>query len=72
MREAVGTGARGTTLLGLNRGAEALGFNSRQVKATSELIARLSEVPLPLSSRDFLQKNILLIKNLKQKKNWKV
>ncbi len=47
VREAVGTGARGTTLLGLNRGAEALGFNARQVKATSELIDRLSEAPLP-------------------------
>ncbi|MDJ0903499.1 MAG: peptidase domain-containing ABC transporter [Xenococcus sp. MO_188.B8] len=47
VREAVGTGARGTTLLGLNRGAEALGFNARQVKATSEIIDRLSEVPLP-------------------------
>ena len=31
VREAVGTGSRGTTLLGLNRGAEALGFNTRQV-----------------------------------------
>ena len=47
VREAVGTGARGTTLLGLNRGAEVLGFNSRQVKATSKLIDRLSEAPLP-------------------------
>jgi ABC-type bacteriocin/lantibiotic exporter with double-glycine peptidase domain len=27
VREAVGTGARGTTLLGLRRGAEALGFH---------------------------------------------
>ncbi|MGK7892727.1 MAG: peptidase domain-containing ABC transporter [Xenococcus sp. (in: cyanobacteria)] len=47
VREAVGTGARGTTLLGLNRGAEALGFNARQVKATSELLDRLNEAPLP-------------------------
>lgn len=47
IREAVGTGARGTTLLGLNRGAEAFGFNVRQVKATTEIIDRLSEVPLP-------------------------
>ena len=46
-REAVGTGARGTTLLGLSRGAEAFGFNIRQVKATPEFIDRLSEVPLP-------------------------
>ncbi|NJK56978.1 MAG: peptidase domain-containing ABC transporter [Pleurocapsa sp. SU_5_0] len=47
VREAVGTGARGTTLLGLNRGAEAFGFNVRQVKATTEIIDRLTEIPLP-------------------------
>ncbi|HEY9769945.1 MAG TPA: peptidase domain-containing ABC transporter [Coleofasciculaceae cyanobacterium] len=47
VREAVGTGARGTTLLGLNRGAEAFGFNVRQVKATTEIIDRISEIPLP-------------------------
>ena len=47
VREAVGTGARGTTLLGLNRGAEAFGFNVRQVKATAEIIDRLAEIPLP-------------------------
>ena len=47
VREAVGTGARGTTLLGLRRGAEALGFNCRQVKANEELIANLDAVPLP-------------------------
>ena len=47
IREAVGTGSRGTTLLGLNRGAEVFGFNARQVKATNEIIERLSEVPLP-------------------------
>jgi len=47
IREAVGTGSRGTTLLGLRRGAEALGFNARTVKATPELIDRLSEAPLP-------------------------
>ncbi|NET03329.1 MAG: peptidase domain-containing ABC transporter [Symploca sp. SIO2B6] len=46
-REAVGTGWRGTTLLGLGRGAEALGFHTRQVKASSELIERLNQVPLP-------------------------
>ena len=47
IREAVGTGARGTTLLGLNRGAEVFGFNARQVKATNQIIDRISEVPLP-------------------------
>jgi len=46
-REAVGTGARGTTLLGLRRGAEALGFNASQVKATPELLKRIERIPLP-------------------------
>jgi ABC-type bacteriocin/lantibiotic exporter with double-glycine peptidase domain len=47
VREAVGTGSRGTSLLGLKRGAEALGFNARQVKANPEMLERLNEVPLP-------------------------
>ena len=47
VREAVGTGARGTTLLGLRRGAEALGFNCRQVRANEELLANLDAIPLP-------------------------
>jgi ABC-type bacteriocin/lantibiotic exporter with double-glycine peptidase domain len=46
-REAVGTGSRGTSLLGLKRGAETLGFHARQVKATPQLLERLSEIPLP-------------------------
>jgi ABC-type bacteriocin/lantibiotic exporter with double-glycine peptidase domain len=48
IREAVGTGSRGTTLLGLRRGAEALGFHARQVQAPSKLIEQLQEAPLPL------------------------
>lgn len=47
MREAVGTGSRGTTLLGLYRGAEALGFNVRQVKASPQVFDHLAQVPLP-------------------------
>ena len=47
VREAVGTGQLGTTLLGLRRGAEALGLNARAVKTSSELLDRISEVPLP-------------------------
>ncbi len=47
VREAVGTGSRGTTLLGLRRGAETLGFHTRQVQATAQLIEKLNEVPLP-------------------------
>ena len=46
-RSAVGTGTRGTTLLGLRRGAEALGFNARPVKATPELIDNIKAAPLP-------------------------
>ena len=47
VREAVGTGARGTSLLGLSRGSEALGFNARQVKASPQLLDRLHQAPLP-------------------------
>ena len=47
MREAVGTGSRGTSLLGLRRGAEALGFNARQVKGTPQLLDQLHKTPLP-------------------------
>jgi ATP-binding cassette subfamily C protein len=47
IREAIGTGQQGTTLLGLRRGAEAFGFNARQVKVTPELIDRIDEAPLP-------------------------
>ena len=47
IREAVGTGQLGTTLLGLRRGAETLGFNARQVRVNGELVDRLNEAPLP-------------------------
>lgn len=47
VREAVGTGQLGTSLLGLRRGAEALGFNARAVKTSSEVLERMKEVPLP-------------------------
>jgi ABC-type bacteriocin/lantibiotic exporter with double-glycine peptidase domain len=47
VRELVGTGQFGTTLLGLKRGAETLGFHTRQARATPELIEKLHEVPLP-------------------------
>ena len=47
MREAVGTGSRGTTLLGLSRGAETLGFNARQIKASLQLLDQLHKAPLP-------------------------
>jgi ABC-type bacteriocin/lantibiotic exporter with double-glycine peptidase domain len=46
-REAVGTGARGTSLLGLSRGAETLGFNVRTVKASPQLLDQLHQAPLP-------------------------
>jgi ABC-type bacteriocin/lantibiotic exporter with double-glycine peptidase domain len=48
IRDAVGTGSRGTTLLGLRRGAEALGFHARQAQATPEAIEHLNRAPLPL------------------------
>jgi ABC-type bacteriocin/lantibiotic exporter with double-glycine peptidase domain len=48
IREAVGTGARGTTLLGLRRGAEVLGFHARPAQANPKMIEHLKEAPLPL------------------------
>jgi len=47
VREAVGTLSRGTSLLGLSRGAESLGFNARSVKATPQLLDQLNKAPLP-------------------------
>ncbi|WP_026734686.1 peptidase domain-containing ABC transporter [Fischerella sp. PCC 9605] len=47
IREAVGTGQFGTSLLGLKRGAETLGFNARPVKTSPELLSRMKEAPLP-------------------------
>ncbi len=46
IREAVGTGQLGTTMLGLKQGAEALSFYSRGVKAALEIVDR-GELPLP-------------------------
>ncbi|OKH39963.1 ABC transporter ATP-binding protein [[Phormidium ambiguum] IAM M-71] len=47
IREAVGTGKLGTTLLGLRRGAEALGFNARTVKSSPDVLDHMNDVPLP-------------------------
>lgn len=47
VREAVGTGQHGTSLLGLSRGAEALGFNARSVRTSPDILDRMSEAPLP-------------------------
>lgn len=47
IREAVGTGQLGTTMLGLMRGAEALGFNARAVKTPPEILDWIDELPLP-------------------------
>ncbi|MBN8564234.1 MAG: peptidase domain-containing ABC transporter [Leptolyngbya sp. UWPOB_LEPTO1] len=46
-RQAVGTGQMGTTLLGLKRGAEALGFNARSVRTSPQILDRLEDAPLP-------------------------
>jgi ATP-binding cassette subfamily C protein len=47
IREVVGTGQLGTTLLGLKRGAETLGFNARPVRTSPDLLNRMNEAPLP-------------------------
>ncbi len=46
-REAVGTGQLGTTLLGLRRGSEALGFFARSAIASPEILDRLHDIALP-------------------------
>ncbi len=47
VREAVGTGQLGTSLLGLKRGAEGLGFNTRGVRVAPEILDHLREITLP-------------------------
>lgn len=47
IREAIGTGQLGTTLLGLRRGSEALGFKARSVKVNPAILDKMHEVPLP-------------------------
>jgi ABC-type bacteriocin/lantibiotic exporter with double-glycine peptidase domain len=47
-REAVGTGTRGTTLLGLRRGAEGLGFHASQIHVKDPSKAKLDTAPLPV------------------------
>jgi ATP-binding cassette, subfamily C, bacterial len=46
-REAIGTGQLGTTLLGLRRGSETLGFYGRSAAASPEILDHISEIPLP-------------------------
>lgn len=47
VREAVGTGQLGTSLLGLKRGSEILGFNARGVRVAIEILEQLHELSLP-------------------------
>ncbi|MEM6449446.1 MAG: peptidase domain-containing ABC transporter [Cyanobacteria bacterium P01_D01_bin.105] len=47
VREAVGTGQLGTTLLGLRRGAESLGLHARSGKAAANALDHLGQLPLP-------------------------
>ena len=48
VRDAVGTTSTGTSLLGLKRGAESLGFHARAAKAAPDLIEDLANIPLPI------------------------
>jgi len=47
VREAVGTGQLGTTLLGLRRGAESLGLHARSGKTAANVLDNLGKIPLP-------------------------
>ena len=48
LRQQIGTTQHGTTLLGLSRGAESLGFTVRAARADDSLLGDLDGVPLPL------------------------
>ncbi|MFN7229390.1 MAG: peptidase domain-containing ABC transporter [Synechococcaceae cyanobacterium] len=48
VRPLVGTVSNGTTLLGLRRGGESLGFHARAARADASLLASLDDLPLPL------------------------
>ncbi|GDZ93372.1 ABC transporter ATP-binding protein [Planktothrix agardhii CCAP 1459/11A] len=47
IREAVGTGQLGTTLTGLRRGAENLGFDARSTRAQPQILDQMKDAPLP-------------------------
>ena len=48
IRACIGTQASGTTLLGLKRGAEELGFHARAARADASLLDQLDTLPLPV------------------------
>lgn len=47
VREAIGTNQQGSTLLGIRRGAEAIGINARAIKVSPEVLDKLDKLPLP-------------------------
>ncbi|MEM9976106.1 MAG: peptidase domain-containing ABC transporter [Cyanobacteria bacterium P01_D01_bin.2] len=47
VREVMGTGQLGASLLGLQQGAEALGFQARSGQATDDIFTRIHRLPLP-------------------------
>jgi ABC-type bacteriocin/lantibiotic exporter with double-glycine peptidase domain len=47
LRELLGVGTHGSSLLDLQRGADRLGFHAQAVRAVPEVLDRLDEVPLP-------------------------
>jgi ATP-binding cassette subfamily C protein len=47
IREAIGTGQQGTTLLGLKRGAERLGFSAKGGRVSAEILERTNAAQLP-------------------------
>lgn len=47
IREAVGTGQLGTTLLGIKQGSIALGFNAKGAKVSPAILDSLDKIPLP-------------------------
>jgi len=52
IREAVGTGQQGTTILGLKRGAEELGFKASAGRASPEILEKMNQFFLPNMGSD--------------------
>jgi ATP-binding cassette, subfamily C, bacterial len=47
VRESIGTNQQGSTLLGIRRGAEAMGINARAIKVAPDVLNKLDKIPLP-------------------------
>ena len=62
IRNVVGTGKQGTTLLGLKRGAEELGFYARSVQASPQIVDKLNQIHyIPIKRSESGKLNLYLL-----------